>query len=124
MNRKMFDFLKRNRQHKRIWKSAALMCLIAFFFTMNCFPQISSANLPVQKKMTNIVAVVDCSTSMEKSDSEWRVPEALNLLIDMCPDDQDIRFSLVVYGTESYIAVRDMPLTQKGKETIRSDIYG
>lgn len=124
MNRKMFDFLKRNRQHKRIWKSAALVCLVAFFFTMNCFPQISSANLPVQKKMTNIVAVVDCSTSMEKSDSEWRVPEALNLLIDMCPDDQDIRFSLVVYGTESYIAVRDMPLTQKGKETIRSDIYG
>ena len=115
--------LRKHRKRCRYLLVGVWVCLIALFFTMNSFPQASSANLPVQKEMTNIVAVVDCSISMEKSDSKWQVPEALNLLIDMCPDDQDIRFSLVVYGTESYIAVRDMPLTQKGKETIRSDIY-
>ncbi len=123
LNKNIFEFLKRNQRHRCFWKAAVWVCLIALFFTINDVPQVSSANLPVQKEMTNIVAVVDCSSSMEKSDSKWQVPEALNLLIDMCPDDQDIRFSLVVYGTESYIAVRDMPLTQKGKETIRSDIY-
>ena len=44
---------------------------------------------------TNIVAVVDCSTSMQSSDSDWKIPESLDMLVDMC-DDEQVRLSLIV----------------------------
>lgn len=64
---------------------------------------------------TNIVAVVDCSTSMQSSDSDWKIPESLDMLVDMC-DDEQVRLSLIVYGTSAETAFRDFPLSAENHE--------
>lgn len=81
----------------------------------------SAEELDMTSSYTNIVAVVDCSTSMQTSDANWKVPESLYMLVDMCPS-QDIRLSLVVYGTDAAIAFRDMPLSEENHESVKRQI--
>ncbi len=71
---------------------------------------------------TNIVAVVDCSTSMQSSDNDWKIPESLDMLVDMC-DDEQIRLSLIVYGTNAETAFRDFPLSAENHEMVKKQIH-
>lgn len=89
---------------------------------VQCFAfSVRAAELDMTSSYTNIVAVVDCSSSMQTSDSTWTVPESLYMLVDMCPSE-DIRLSLVVYGTDAEIAFRDMPLSEENHESVKRQI--
>jgi len=74
-----------------------------------------------QEQKTNIVAVVDCSSSMQSSDSDWKVPESLMMLADMV-DDDNINLSLIVYGTQPEVAFRDIPLGDENHTLIQEQI--
>lgn len=74
------------------------------------------------ERITNIVIVVDCSTSMQVSDAQWNIPEALQMMVDMCPDDKNIRFSLITYGGGSNTLFYDTPLTTEGRDEIHRGI--
>lgn len=95
------------------WKSlfACGLVLLLTGWTMLCIPFNAYAQTwEAESTSTNIVAVVDCSTSMQSSDSDWKIPESLDMLVDMC-DDEQVRLSLIVYGTSAETAFRDFPLS-------------
>ena len=105
-------------QHTRALAGGLLsLCLL-----LGCLHLSADAGeMGMQKNTTNIVAVVDCSTSMQVSDFNWKVPESLYMLTDMCPSE-DIRLSLVVYCTYAAIAFRDMPLSEENHSTVKQKI--
>ena len=62
------------------WKSlfACGLVLLLTGWTMLCIPFNAYAQTwEAESTSTNIVAVVDCSTSMQSSDSDWKIPESL-----------------------------------------------
>jgi len=109
--------LKTHGIKRKILTWLLLVCMLLGCLTFTA----GAAELGVQSNTTNIVAVVDCSTSMQASDSDWKIPESLFLLVDMCPSE-NIRLSLVVYGTGAQIAFRDMPLSEENHETVKRQI--
>lgn len=91
------------------WKSffvCGLMVLLTGWIVM-CIPVgVYAQTWEEESTSTNIVAIVDCSTSMQSSDSDWgKIPESLDMLVDMC-DDEQVRLSLIVYGTSAETAFR------------------
>lgn len=65
------------------WKSlfACGLVLLLTGWTMLCIPFNAYAQTwEAESTSTNIVAVVDCSTSMQSSDSDWKIPESLDML--------------------------------------------
>lgn len=109
----------------RSWKktfSGCLVLLLMGWMTLSIPLKAKAQNWQTETVNTNIVAVVDCSTSMQSSDNNWKIPESLDMLVDMC-DDEQIRLSLIVYGTDAQIAFRDFPLSGENHETIKSQIY-
>lgn len=75
-----------------------------------------------QEQYTNLVLAVDCSDSMQSSDSEWMVPESLAFLVNACPADEKIRFSLILYGTTTEVVFRDMPLAEENRKDLADRI--
>lgn len=104
------------------WKSlfACGLVLLLTGWTMLCIPFNAYAQTwEAESTSTNIVAVVDCSTSMQSSDSDWKIPESLDMLVDMC-DDEQVRLSSIVYGTSAETAFRDFPLSAENHEMVKS----
>ena len=107
------------------WKSlfACGLVLLLTGWTMLCIPFNAYAQTwEAESTSTNIVAVVDCSTSMQSSDSDWKIPESLDMLVDMC-DDEQVRLSLIVYGTSAETAFRDFPLSAENHEMVKKQIH-
>lgn len=94
-----------------------LLCVVVQCIAFSVY----AAEIEVTRNYTNIVAVVDCSSSMQASDSNWKVPESLYMLVDMCPSE-DIRLSMVVYGTDAQIVFRDMPLSEENHSGVKQQI--
>lgn len=83
-----------------------------------CTLHVDARELKQQVQEVNIVAVVDCSTSMQSSDPDWKVPDSLRMFVDACPAGEDVRLSLILYGTNVNTVFQDMPLTDENKEYI------
>lgn len=107
------------------WKSLLAYGLVLLLtgWTVMCIPFNAYAQTwNAESTSTNIVAVVDCSTSMQSSDSDWKIPESLDMLVDMC-DDEQIRLSLIIYGTSAETAFRDFPLSAENHEMVKKQIH-
>lgn len=96
-----------------------IVCLMAASFLLVWLmpvPVLAEENNAEPGSFINLIVAVDCSKSMQSSDYGWKVPESLAFLINACPSDDDIRFSLILYGTDSEIVIRDMPLGDQNKD--------
>lgn len=109
-------------KERRAKAKQIIYCIIAWILPFGWGAQAKAEELVFQQQSTNIVAVVDCSQSMQVSDPDWKVPEALQMLVDMCPDSDRIRLSLILYGTETGIIFRDMPLYEENRENLKEKI--
>lgn len=110
--------MKRMISWIRLWSS---------FFIMSCIllygQTVQAANIMEEKEQyTNLVLVVDCSSSMQSSDSDWMVPESLAFLVNACPTNKNIRFSLILYGTATEIVFRDMPMEEESRKELAGKI--
>lgn len=108
----------RGEMGRNIFTGIILCVLFGLYFAVPS----KADEIGIVQEKTNIVAVVDSSTSMQASDPDWKIPESLQMLVDMCPDS-NIRLSLIIYGTEAETAFRDMPLSAENREELKKKIY-